>query len=59
MTNLQRLPLALAALGASSPALAHEANFFHTHSEGLVAGAAIAIAVAGMIGWKMLRSRSK
>lgn len=49
MTKIYRVPLALAALGASSPALAHEADFFHTHSEGLIAVAALALAAAGVL----------
>ncbi|MEM9310703.1 MAG: hypothetical protein AAGA34_04585 [Pseudomonadota bacterium] len=44
MTKLHQLPLALAALTAATPAFAHEADFFHTHAEGLMWTAALAVA---------------
>ncbi|MEL6528355.1 MAG: hypothetical protein AAGK01_03720 [Pseudomonadota bacterium] len=54
MTNLHRLPVALAALTAASPALAHEADFLHNHGEGLLAVAAIG--VVGALAYKFIRS---
>lgn len=54
MTNLHRLPLALGALTAASPALAHEADFLHSHGEGLLAVAALGVVAA--IGYKVIRS---
>jgi len=54
MTNLHRLPLALAALTAASPALAHEAEFLHNHGEGILAVAALGIAAG--LAFKFIRS---
>ncbi|MEL7190486.1 MAG: hypothetical protein AAGK17_13110 [Pseudomonadota bacterium] len=54
-TFSHRLPLALAALGAASPALAHEAGFFHTHGESVVA--ALALAAAAGLGIRFIRAR--
>lgn len=59
MTNLHRLPLALAALGAATPAFAHETSFLHNHAEGLLAAGAIVVAAAGAIGWNLLARRGK
>lgn len=47
MTRFQKLPIALVALTAASPAFAHEADFFHTHGEGLMYGAGLFV-VAGV-----------
>lgn len=54
MTNLHRLPIALAALAAASPALAHEADFLHNHGEGIMAVAALGVAAA--IAYKVIVS---
>jgi len=59
MTKLQKLPLAIAALGASAPAFAHESGLFHVHNEGAVMASAIALAIAGVVGWKFLANRSR
>ncbi|MEM1051197.1 MAG: hypothetical protein AAGI28_03800 [Pseudomonadota bacterium] len=59
MTKLHKLPLALAALGASTPALAHENGLFHIHNEGAVLASAAAIAIAGVAAWKFLANRSR
>lgn len=57
MTKVHRLPLALAALAAATPAIAHDASFLHSHVEGGIAVAALAI--ASVLGWKFLRSRAR
>lgn len=43
MTKIHQLPLALVAFTAASPALAHEADFFHTHGESLMWAAGLAV----------------
>ncbi len=59
MTYLHRLPLALIALGAATPAFAHEAEFLHNHAEGLAVAAIFAVAAGGTFAWKMLAKRSR
>ncbi|MEM6908382.1 MAG: hypothetical protein AAF494_06850 [Pseudomonadota bacterium] len=57
MSKLHRLPLALAAMTAATPALAHEADFVHTHGENLigVVGFVVAVAVAIRIAMSIAR----
>ena len=57
MSKLHRLPLALAAMTAATPALAHEADFFHTHGEGLMWVAALGLAGAAAIRFAMSIAR--
>lgn len=57
MTNLHRLPLAGTALFTASPAIAHDATFFHTHGEGLMAVGALGIAAA--LAFRFIRSRAR
>lgn len=59
MKTLHRLPVALVALGAASPAFAHEADFLHNHAEGLMIGAALAVAAGVGLGWKLLAKRAR
>ncbi|MEM6857599.1 MAG: hypothetical protein AAF559_06980 [Pseudomonadota bacterium] len=44
MTKLHKPALALAAFAAATPAYAHDADFFHTHAEGLMWTAALIVA---------------
>ncbi|MEM1197219.1 MAG: hypothetical protein AAGH57_14035 [Pseudomonadota bacterium] len=44
MTKLHKPALALATLTAATPAFAHDADFFHTHAEGLMGIAALIVA---------------
>ena len=58
MTHFKRLPIALAALGAATPAFAHEAGFLHTHGEGLAAAAALGlIATLGFVAARKIARR--
>ncbi|MEM6476050.1 MAG: hypothetical protein AAF687_07785 [Pseudomonadota bacterium] len=59
MTKLQRLPLAIGALAASSPAFAHETELPHIHSEWAVVAAAVALAAVIVIGRKVIGNRKK
>ena len=54
MLKIHQLPVAMAALTAASPVLAHETDFFHTHTEGLawVAG----LGVVGIVAYRIIRS---
>ncbi|MEM9085252.1 MAG: hypothetical protein AAGB23_04965 [Pseudomonadota bacterium] len=54
MIKIHQLPIAVAALTAASPVLAHETDFFHTHTESLawVAG----LGVVGVVAYRIFRS---
>ncbi|MEM6585306.1 MAG: hypothetical protein AAF692_06085 [Pseudomonadota bacterium] len=43
MSKIHKLSVAAIAMTAASPAFAHEADFFHTHGEGLMWAAGIAV----------------
>ncbi|MEP3420304.1 MAG: hypothetical protein ABJN35_01090 [Erythrobacter sp.] len=58
MKNFHRMPLALVAFVAATPALAHEADFLHNHAEGLMVAGALALAAGVGLGWKWLSKRT-
>ena len=47
------------ALGAATPAFAHEADFFHTHGESLMIGAAVLAAAAGGFALRAVAKRAR
>ncbi|MEP3049938.1 MAG: hypothetical protein ABJP48_03415 [Erythrobacter sp.] len=55
--KLYRLPLAIAAFTASTPAFAHDLPFLHSHTEGALA--LVGAALAATIGWKLIVKRAK
>lgn len=57
MTKIHQLTITALALTAASPALAHEADFFHTHAEGLMWAAGLAIAGAAALGYALKIAR--
>ena len=59
MNTITRLPLAIVALGAAAPAMAHDASFLHTHGEGIAAAATAALVLGGALVWKRLASRAR
>jgi len=59
MTKLHTLTASLIALGAASPALAHETGLAHIHNEGAVLATAAIVAVVGVVAWKFIVERSR
>jgi len=59
MIKLHRLPAAMIALGAATPAFAHEADFFHTHGESMMIGAAVLAAAAGGLALRAVAKRAR
>lgn len=59
MKHITRLPLALAAISAATPAMAHDTGFFHTHGEGLAIGAVVVAVIGGFAAWKLIAARAR